>query len=281
MPLSTDDILASSRTGRAVVMGIVNVTPDSFSDGGAFLDPAEAVEQARRLVRDGADALDIGAESTRPGSERVPADGQIARLRTILPAVVELGVPVSIDTTRAAVAESALDAGVAIVNDVSAGRDDPDLLPLVAERGAALVLMHMLGEPRTMQADPQYGDVVAEVRDFLCARAGEAETAGVPRDRLVLDPGIGFGKRLEHNLRLLGHVDSLTELGFPVLVGPSRKRFLGELTGREVPAERLGGTLAACLAARAGGAAIFRVHDAGPVTDALKVFDAIGRPRVS
>jgi dihydropteroate synthase len=277
--MKLSDILTSHRTRRPIVMGVLNVTPDSFSDGGAFLSPSQAAAQAERLLVEGADVIDVGAESTRPGSERVSEEEQIARLRDILPAVCaaagRAGALVSIDTTRAKAAEFAIAAGAAIVNDVSAGRDDPDLLPFVARSKAALVLMHMLGEPKTMQADPQYKNVVEEVRDFLAGRIAAAEAAGVPRERCVVDPGIGFGKRLEHNLKLLAGVGRLVELDAPVLVGPSRKRFLGELTGQANPAERLGGTIAACLAAQAGGATIFRVHDVAPVRQALAVAAAV------
>ena len=268
-------MLASHRTRRSVIVGILNVTPDSFSDGGSFLDPADASARAERLVADGAQAIDIGAESTRPGSRRIGPDEQIRRLREVLPAVCRLGVPVSIDTTRAEVAEFALDAGAEIVNDVSAGRDDPELLPLVARRGAAVVLMHMLGTPKTMQEDPHYEDVVAEVRAFLAERIAAAEDAGVPRERVVIDPGIGFGKRLTHNLLLLRHIDALCALGPPVLVGPSRKRFIGEITGEAEPRRRVAGTVAACLAARRGGASVFRVHDVKELAESLAVDAAI------
>ncbi len=275
MALTVTDILASRRTGRAVVMGILNVTPDSFSDGGDFLAADAAVKQARRLADDGADVLDVGAESTRPGSARVEAGEQIARLGEVLPAAVDCGLPVSIDTTRAEVARFALDAGAAIVNDVSAGRDDPAMLPLAAERGAPVVLMHMLGEPKTMQADPRYDDVVAEVRAFLAERLDAAEAAGVPRERLIADPGIGFGKRLEHNLALLAGIGELASLDVPVLVGPSRKRFLGELAGGAEPGNRVAGTVAACLEARRRGATIFRVHDVAELRQALAVVEAV------
>jgi dihydropteroate synthase len=275
MPMTLDDILSSHRTGRPVVMGILNVTPDSFSDAGRFFSPAEAVAQARRMIDEGADVIDIGAESTRPGSARVPAAEQIARLREVLPAVAKMGAPVSIDTTLAAVAGFALEAGAAIVNDVSAGRDDPGLLPLVARRKAAVVLMHMLGEPATMQKNPVYQDVVREVREFLSQRIAAAAAAGVPRERCIVDPGIGFGKKLEHNLALLAGVKELAQLGCPVLVGPSRKRFLGELTGVAEPEGRVAATVAACLEAWHRGATIFRVHDAGPLAQALAVAKAI------
>ena len=275
MGVTLDDILTSHRTGRAVVMGVLNVTPDSFSDGGEFLDPADAEAQARRLVDEGADAIDVGAESTRPGSDRVSAGEQIDRLREVIPAAVACGAVVSIDTTRSEVAAFALDAGAQVINDVSAGRDDPRMFALAAERRAPMILMHMLGEPKGMQVDPRYHDVVAEVRAFLSERIGAAAAAGVDRRRLIVDPGIGFGKRLEHNLALLAGVGELASLGRPVLVGPSRKRFIGELTGEGEPAKRTGGTLAACLAARRRGATIFRVHDVAPLRQALTVASAI------
>ena len=270
-----DDILNSHRTGRAVVMGILNVTPDSFSDGGEFLAPDDAVARARRMIDDGADVIDIGAESTRPGSERVTAAEQIARLQDVLPAVTGAGVLVSIDTTVAEVAAFALDAGAALVNDVSAGRDDQEMFPLVAARKAPIVLMHMLGAPKTMQNHPQYGDVVQEVGEFLRKRLAVAEAAGIPRGHCMVDPGIGFGKTLEHNLALLAGIDRLAAMGCPVLVGPSRKRFIGEITGEDVPARRVSGTIAACLAARRGGASVFRVHDVADVTAALRVAEAV------
>lgn len=274
--MTLDDILASPRTRRPVVMGILNVTPDSFSDGGDFLDPDAAARQARRMVEDGADILDVGAESTRPGSERVDADEQIRRLREILPAVVACGVPVSIDTTLSAVARFALDAGAAILNDVSAGRDDPAMLGLAAASGAPVVLMHMLGTPKDMQAEPRYDDVVAEVRQFLAERVDAAVAAGVSRERIIVDPGIGFGKTLGHNLALLAGTARIASLGLPVLVGPSRKRFIGELTGQRDPRDRTAGTVAACLDAWSRGATVFRVHDVRPLRDALAVAEAVG-----
>jgi len=275
MGATLDEILASHRTGRAIVMGVLNVTPDSFSDGGQFHDPAAAAAQAERLAAEGADVIDVGAESTRPGSDRVSPAEQIERLRVVLPAAVACGVVVSIDTTRAEVARFALDAGASLINDVSAGRDDGDMLPLAAEREAPIVLMHMLGEPKSMQADPQYDDVVAEVRAFLAGRIDAAVAAGIARERVIVDPGIGFGKRLEHNLALLAGVGALCSLGAPVLAGPSRKRFIGELAGEPDPQGRMPGTLAACLAARRRGATIFRVHDVAALRQALAVADAI------
>ena len=275
MAVTVHDIMTSHRTGRAVVMGVLNVTPDSFSDGGRFLDPAAAAAQTRRMLDEGADVIDIGAESTRPGSDRVSPAEQIGRLAEILPAAVETGALVSIDTTSAEVADFALGAGAAIINDVSAGRDDPEILAVAAQQDVPLVLMHMLGSPKTMQAEPHYDDVVAEVRGFLAARIEAAVAAGVPEENVIVDPGIGFGKLLEHNLALIAGVGALAELGRPVLIGPSRKRFIGELTGIETPADRAAGTIAACLAARRRGATIFRVHDVAPLVEALKVFDAV------
>ena len=275
MPVTLEDILNSPRTRRPIVMGVLNVTPDSFSDGGRFYDPAAAVAQALRMVAEGADAIDAGAESTRPGSDRVSAAEQIRRLEPVLPDVARAGVPVSIDTTLGEVAAFALDAGATIINDVSAGRDDPEMLPLAGERAHALILMHMLGEPKTMQENPAYDDVVAEVRDFLAGRLAAAEAAGMARSRCIVDPGIGFGKKLAHNLALLASVDALAELGAPVLVGPSRKRFIGEIAGAETPDQRLGGSIAACLSAHRRGASIFRVHDVAATVQAFAVARAI------
>ena len=275
MHATLDEILNSHRSGRTVVVGVLNVTPDSFSDGGKFLNPQAAADQAKRMINEGADVIDMGAESTRPGSGRVSPPDQVARLRAVLPAVTGAGCLVSIDTTSAEVARFALDAGAEIINDVSAGREDPDMFALAGSRGAAMVLMHMLGEPRTMQQNPQYKDVLKEVRGFLAARLDAAERAGVARDRCIVDPGIGFGKRLEHNLALLAGIGELAKLGCPVMVGASRKRFIGELTGETVPAGRVAGTIAACLAARRAGATVFRVHDVAELVQALAVAQAV------
>ncbi len=277
MSLSLEDILASPHTRRPVVMGILNVTPDSFSDGGEFLDPAAAAGQARRMADEGADIIDVGAESTRPDSRRVTAGEQIRRLRKALPAAVASGAVVSIDTTLASVARFALDEGAAIINDVSAGRDDPAMLDLAGQRQAPIVLMHMLGTPKDMQVEPRYDNVVAEVRAFLAERAAAAQQAGVSRERIIVDPGVGFGKLLEHNLALLAGIGELVSLGYALLVGPSRKRFIAALTGQEDPHTRVAGTIAACLAAWSRGATMFRVHDVGPLRQALAVAEAIGR----
>jgi len=275
MPRKLQDILTAGDRDRAVVMGILNVTPDSFSDGGKYLDPQIAAQQARRMIDCGAEIIDIGAESTRPGADAVPPAEQIRRLEHVVPAVVETSAIVSIDTTSAVVADRALGWGAKIINDVSAGRDDPEIFILAARSGAAIVLMHMLGGPRTMQDNPRYTDVVAEVKAFLAERIGAAVAAGVDESRIVVDPGIGFGKNLEHNLALLRGAGALGSLGRTILIGPSRKRFIGELGGSEQAEDRVGGTIAACLAARGGGATIFRVHDVAPAVEALKVYDAI------
>lgn len=285
MPATLTEILESHRTHRPIVMGVLNVTPDSFSDGGMFFESASALAKAREMVREGVDIIDIGAESTRPGSERVSADEQMRRLEPILSKVCSLGRIVSIDTTLAEVAQFALDAGASIINDVSAGRDDPEMLPLAARRGVPIILMHMLGQPKTMQESPHYDDVVGEVRDFLSRRIAAAVEAGVERSRIIIDPGIGFGKMLEHNLALLNNIAALVELGVPVLLGPSRKRFIGEISQKMLdytpaPADRLGGTIAAVLAGFHRGASIFRVHDVGPVIQALAVAKAIETGRV-
>jgi dihydropteroate synthase len=257
-------------------MGILNVTPDSLWAGAGPVGPRGAAERLLRMRDDGAVICDVGAESTRPGSDPVPPDEQLHRLAGVLEAMrgAAAGVPVSVDTSSARVAEAALDAGAVLVNDVTAGRGDPDLLPLVAERGAAVCLVHMRGTPRTMQADPRYGDVVAEVRDHLEERLRAAEGAGVPRGRVILDPGIGFGKTLQHNLALLAGVPAFAALGAPVLVGASRKGMIGALTGREV-GERMAGSLGAGLAAVARGAAVLRVHDVRETADALAVWRAV------
>ncbi len=255
-------------------MGVVNVTPDSFSDGGRQLDAHAAEAHARALIADGADLLDVGGESTRPGAAPV---GEAEELRRVVPAIeriAPLGTTVSIDTTKLAVATRALDSGATWVNDVTAFRHAPELAGLVADRGARCCLMHMRGEPRTMQQDPRYDDVVANVKAFLEERLAFAVEQGIAEERIALDPGIGFGKSLQHNLELLRRLGELAELGRPLLVGTSRKSFLGELTGRPV-GERVAGTIASNLIAYERGASIFRVHDVGPMHDALTVAAAV------
>jgi dihydropteroate synthase len=255
---------------RFRVMGVVNVTPDSFSDGGEFLDPAAAIAHARRLAADGAGILDIGGESTRPGAAPVDAEEEVRRVLPVIEALADTGTQISVDTTKTEVAGRALDAGASIVNDVSAFRFAPELAGLVADAGADCCLMHMLGEPRTMQEDPRYDDVVADVKAFLDERMRFATAAGVREDRIWLDPGIGFGKTLQHNLELLRRLDEIVALGRPVVVGTSRKSFLGKLTGKPEK-ERLPGTIATNVIALERGARIFRVHDVAEVTEALTV----------
>ncbi len=262
---------------RTLVMGIVNVTPDSFSDGGMFETVDDAVRHATRLAADGADILDVGGESTRPGSEPVSADEELAR---VLPVIERLATgasdpAISVDTRKAEVASAAIDAGASIVNDVSAGAD-PAMFEVVREHGAGIVLMHMRGEPKTMQESPHYDDVVAEVREFLRERIEAAEFAGIDAERIAIDPGIGFGKDLGHNLELLHRIDELLDLGRPVLVGPSRKRFIGTLL--DLPeGERVEGTAGAVAWAVARGVHAVRVHDVREVVRVVRVVDAIAR----
>jgi dihydropteroate synthase len=266
-------------TAEFRIMGVVNVTPDSFSDGGLFLDADDAVRHAGELVAEGADMLDFGGESTRPGSEPVAEDEERRRVVPVIERVVAsgTGAQLSVDTCKLGVARAALDAGATYVNDVTAFRADPRLAGLVAERGADCCLMHMLGEPRTMQEDPRYDDVVSDVKAFLEARLAFAVGEGVPEERVMLDPGIGFGKTLEHNLELLRRLDEIVALGRPVVVGTSRKSFLGRITGRAV-GERVPGTIATNVLALERGAAVFRVHEVAPVRDALAVAAAtVGR----
>jgi dihydropteroate synthase len=257
-------------------MGILNVTPDSFSDGGLFVGVEEAVAHGARLADEGADIVDVGGESTRPGADDVPVRQELDR---VVPVVEGLclarpDVLVSVDTRRAIVAEAAIDAGACIVNDVSGGRD-PSMLGAVARTGVGYVLMHMLGEPRTMQADPQYEDVVREVREFLRERVEAALFAGANAEQLAVDPGIGFGKTMEHNVALLRALGRFGDLDAAVLVGASRKRFLGTLTGVEDAAARLEGSLAAAVVAALAGADVVRVHDVEPTIRALAVADAV------
>jgi len=262
---------------RALVMGIINVTPDSFSDRGRFFRPDAAAALGRDMVGAGADIIDVGGESTRPGSDVVPADEE---KRRVLPVIEELaaetGVPVSIDTRKAEVAAAALDAGAQMINDVSALRDDPDMASLAAERAVPICLMHMQGTPKTMQESPVYGEVVGEVKAWLEERVACATEAGVRRDRIIVDPGFGFGKTPQHNLELLRRLHELRELGCAVMVGTSRKSTLGVVLDAE-PDERLYGTLATIACAVMSGCHIVRVHDVGPALDVVRVCEAIGR----
>ena len=262
-------------------MGVVNVTPDSFSDGGLFLDADAAVEHGRRLAAEGAAILDIGGESTRPGADPVPEDEE---LRRVLPVIEGLAAgdggtgaySISVDTTKAGVARAAIDAGATIVNDVSAFRFDPELAGVVADSGAVCCLMHMLGEPRTMQDDPHYDDVVDDIKAFLVERLEHAVAAGIAEDKVWLDPGIGFGKTVDHNLALLGRLDELVAIGRPIVVGTSRKGFIGRISGQEIEG-RVPGTIATNVIALGNGAEVFRVHDVAAVAQALDVAAATFR----
>jgi dihydropteroate synthase len=261
---------------RALIMGIVNVTPDSFADGGRYLEPAVAVRQARALVAEGADLLDVGAESTRPGSPGVSAAEERARLLPVLEQLLDdPPCPVSVDTSKPEVAAAALALGAHMVNDVTALSGGAELARLCAAHGAGLAVMHMQGTPRTMQADPRYDDLLGEVRARLQTAVAAAEAAGVAPESLCVDPGIGFGKTVAHNLTLLKRLDALRSLGKPILVGPSRKSFIGTLLEQLPPAERLEGTLAACVMAVLAGAHIVRVHDVAAVRRAVRVAEAI------
>ena len=259
--------------GRPLVMGIVNVTDDSFSDGGRFRDPSRAIEHARRLAQEGADLVDVGGESTRPGAEPVPAAEELRRVIPVIEALAGDGVSVSADTLKPEVMREAVAAGCAVVNDVNAFRA-PGALEAVADADVGLVVMHMRGTPRTMQEDPRYGDVAAEVGDFLRARARDLEAAGIARARIALDPGFGFGKSFEHNVALFRAIGALAGMGYPLLIGASRKRMLGDITGRGV-AQRAAASVAAALLAAQNGAQVVRVHDVKETVDAMKVWQAL------
>jgi|SRR6476620_6887658 len=260
---------------RVHVMGILNVTPDSFSDGGRYVDADAACAHAMAMIEQGADLLDIGAESSKPGAVAIDEEEERRRL---LPIVRELcrrtTIPLSIDTTKAAIAEEALDAGAALINDISALRFDPRMASVVARSGAGVILMHMQGTPATMQRTASYTYVVEDVRAFLAARLEVAQQAGIPRDRILLDPGIGFGKNCEHNVTLLNHLDAFQTLGRPIVVGVSRKAFLGKILGRTID-ERLMGTAGAVAVAIMKGARVVRVHDVAPIRDVVKIVEAI------
>jgi dihydropteroate synthase len=258
---------------RPLIMGIVNITPDSFSDGGKFLDSGRALEQARQLIEDGADILDIGGESSRPGAQPVVVDEELRRVLPVLEKLVELPVPVSVDTCKPEVMRRAIDAGAAMINDIFALRAQ-GALDAVADSSVAVCLMHMQGEPRTMQHSPQYSDVVGEVEIFLTERAAAAVAAGIERDRIVLDPGFGFGKTPQHNLELIRALPRLREAGYPLLAGLSRKALFGKIVGREA-AERVHASAAGALLAAQRGASIVRVHDVAATRDCLLVLRAI------
>jgi dihydropteroate synthase len=255
------------------IMGVINVTPDSFSDGGRYLAAEAAIAHGLELEAEGADILDVGGESTRPGAAPVPETEELRRVIPVIEGLLARGVraQISIDTSKSGVAERAMQAGATLLNDVTALRGDPDMAGVVAGAGADCCLMHMLGDPRTMQKDPRYDDVVGDIKTFLSERMEFALAAGIAIERIMLDPGIGFGKTIEHNLELLRRLDELVGLGRPVVIGTSRKSFLGRLTGQESPDDRIAGTIATNVLAYERGARIFRVHDVGPVRDALTV----------
>ncbi len=259
-------------------MGVLNVTPDSFSDGGEFLDPSSAASRAETLAEQGADIIDVGGESTRPGATPVSAEVEWQRVGPVLERIVSLPVLFSIDTTKSEIAARALDLGVSIINDVSGLRADLELARLAARSGAGLVLMHMRGDPRTMQADLRYDDLIGEVRNALRASMDEAIAAGCEAEQVALDPGLGFGKSAEGSLELIGRLDELGTLGRPLVVGPSRKSFIGQVLGLP-PVDRVEGTIAACVLGLERGARVFRVHDVEPVRRALDLADAVRKSR--
>jgi dihydropteroate synthase len=269
----------AERFPAPAIMGVINVTPDSFSDGGDNLQPDVAIAYGLELERAGADIIDIGGESTRPGAEPVPQERELARVIPVIEGLRSAStVPISIDTMKAEVARRAIAAGADFVNDVTALRHDPGMAAVVAEAGVPVCLMHMLGTPRTMQDDPRYVDVVAEVSGFLVERAEHAEAQGIDRGLICIDPGIGFGKTIEHNLTLLRDLERIAALGYPVLVALSRKRFLGQITG-QAEKQRVAGTVAANLEAYRRGGWMFRVHDVAPNREALLVAAAVARGR--
>ncbi|MBV9603970.1 MAG: dihydropteroate synthase [Solirubrobacterales bacterium] len=262
------------------IMGVVNVTPDSFSDGGRYLDAQAAIAHGLELEAEGAAILDVGGESTRPGADPVPEAEELRRVMPVIEGLLERGsgAQVSIDTSKSSVAARAVQAGATLVNDVTAFRGDPEMAAVVAGAGADCCLMHMLGDPRTMQRDPHYDDVVGEIKAFLEERMAFAVRAGIAEERILLDPGIGFGKTVEHNLELLRRLGEFVALGRPVLIGTSRKTFLGRLTGRDCPDDRVAATVATNVLAYERGARVFRVHDVAPVHDALTVTAATVSP---
>jgi dihydropteroate synthase len=263
---------------KTLVMGVLNLTPDSFSDGGRFFDHSAAVHHALRMADESADIIDIGGQSSRPGSEPVPAEEELERTCPVIARIISARpeICISIDTSKAAVARAALTEGASIVNDISGLEGDPEMLGVVAESDAGCVIMHMRGSPSTMQDAPEYTDAVGEIADYLKRRAEAARQAGIARERICIDPGIGFGKLVEHNLEILRRLNEFAGLGLPVLVGPSRKSFIGKVLGVGVD-ERLHGTLAACVASVLGGAAVVRVHEVKPARQAVDLARAIRR----
>jgi dihydropteroate synthase len=260
-------------------MGVLNVTPDSFSDGGRFFDADRAIEHGLKMAAEGAAIIDIGAESTRPGAEPVSTDEQIRRVIPVIEALYKkIKIPISIDTNRSVVAKAALQAGAAIINDITALTDEY-MGELAAEQQVPVILMHMQGTPATMQIEPKYEDVVREVLQFLLQRTQRAEQFGIPKERIFIDPGIGFGKTLEHNLELLRHIDKFVAAGYRVLVGTSRKSFIGKITGKEKPSERIFGTAASVALCVAAGVSIVRVHDVEEMSDVVRATNTICRIR--
>jgi dihydropteroate synthase len=265
---------------RPLVMGVMNLTPDSFSNVGRTTDPNQAAELAEQMVQSGADWIDVGGESTRPGSSPVSAEEQIRRTAPAISAIRQrLNIIISIDTTDALVAERAVEAGANIINDISAGRDDPHMFPLAARHRLAIILMHMQGKPKTMQVAPVYGNVMSEVADFLKSRRDQAVESGIERGKILFDPGIGFGKDVSHNLQLLHDTRMLADLGQPLVVGASRKSFIGKITGGAGPDQRLFGTAAVVAWCVANGAGVVRVHDVGPISQVVRMIQAICVPK--
>ncbi len=267
---------------KTLIMGILNVTPDSFSDGGLYLDIQKAVDRALRMEEEGADILDIGGESTRPGSEPVPLDEELRRVIPVIEALSgRLSIPISIDTYKAEVAKRAIEAGASVVNDISGLRFDPKMAEVVAEYDVGVVIMHIKGTPKDMQKDPHYDDLFGEITGYLKESIKLAKEQGVQEERIVVDPGIGFGKRPEHNLQIIKHLDRFTALGRPVLVGPSRKSFIGLILGGVPPSERLEGTASAVAISVLNGASIVRVHDVKEMVPVVRVAEAIRREAIN
>lgn len=272
---------AGLAVAKPLVMGVINVTPDSFSDGGEFLEAEKAIEHGRRLAAEGADILDVGGESTRPGAAAISPETEMARVLPVVRALASEGFAVSIDTRRAVVMKAAIDAGASVVNDITALEGDPVASRVVADAAAPVVLMHMQGEPGTMQNDPRYLDAALDVFDYLRGRITACEAAGIPRQRIAVDPGIGFGKTVAHNLRILGHLELFLGLGCVIVLGVSRKSFIGKLSRGEPPEERLAGSVAAALAGAARGVHILRVHDVAETRQAIAVWRAIADAEAS
>lgn len=274
-------LLDLKNKNRVLLMGVLNITPDSFSDGGEFLGLEDAVRRAEEMLEEGADILDIGGESSRPGAEGVSVEEECRRVLPIVERIASrIKIPVSIDTTKAALARRALDAGAGMINDISALRFDPEMASVVARSGASVVLMHMQGNPRDMQTRPSYGNVVREVAEFLGERVEFAEKKGISSERIILDPGIGFGKTPAHNLEILANLEVFGKLGYPVMVGPSRKSFIGKILDLPVK-ERLEGTAAAVAASVLGGASLIRVHDVRAMGRVIRVSEEIRKYRES